>query len=155
MEGEKTQEPINCANGCGFFGNPQLKNLCSKCYRTLDGEKNLQSTNATTSALRTPQPTEPTKLEVPETTPIAIPPTISEPSTQSADVSQQKDFTRCFNCNKKVGLTIIKCKCGFGFCGKHRYPHEHNCAFDFKTLDRKKIAELNPLVSSNKGFTSF
>ncbi|GBG62883.1 hypothetical protein CBR_g34255 [Chara braunii] len=27
------EQPVLCANNCGFFGNPMCMNLCSKCYR--------------------------------------------------------------------------------------------------------------------------
>ncbi len=46
-----------------------------------------------------------------------------------------------YGCNKKVGLTGLQCKCGLVFCGLHRYPDEHDCTFDFKGHDRKKLAK--------------
>merc|ERR1719160_2030383 len=33
----------------------------------------------------------------------------------------QKNPGRCWKCNKKAGLTGFKCKCGYVFCGAHRY----------------------------------
>lgn len=228
MEGEKTVAPINCANKCGFFGNPQLKNLCSKCHRMVqeekkEKEKSINKSNSKEEPVSTPN----SKLEnITKVSSELSPPTLSPSqnqeinsngrrylgispasSTLSSNLSMltreqtmypylmigsnsssyssssssssspeqelksdqisitpslsdeekeknkivQTDFTRCFTCNKKVGLTMIKCRCGLGFCGKHRYPESHACDFDFKALGKKQIMELNPLIASNKG----
>lgn len=52
----------------------------------------------------------------------------------------QKNRMRCFSCRKKVGLTGTECRCGYVFCGMHRYPEEHNCDFDFHKLAQEKVA---------------
>ena len=62
----------------------------------------------------------------------------------------QKNPGRCWKCNKKVGLTGFKCKCGYVFCGTHRYAGEHNCDFDYKTTGREAIAKANPVVVAPK-----
>lgn len=31
--------PEKCANGCGFFGNPQTRNLCSQCFSKLHSKE--------------------------------------------------------------------------------------------------------------------
>ena len=46
----------------------------------------------------------------------------------------QEHPTRCFKCNKRVGYTIIQCRCGHRFCGLHRYSDQHSCTFDYKVL---------------------
>ena len=62
----------------------------------------------------------------------------------------QKNKKRCFCCRKKVGLTGIECRCGYVFCGIHRYPDQHECTFDFKAFDRAKIAKNNQKVVADK-----
>lgn len=49
---------------------------------------------------------------------------------------------RCYCCNKKVGFTGIECRCGFVYCGTHRYPDQHSCTFDFKTHDRENLQKV-------------
>jgi hypothetical protein len=33
MDSQDKLTPALCAKGCGFFGSPENKNLCSKCYK--------------------------------------------------------------------------------------------------------------------------
>jgi hypothetical protein len=49
-------------------------------------------------------------------------------------------------CNKKLGLVKIKCKCGLYFCPKHRTCH--NCTFDYR-----KNSNLSKNL--NKGNSNF
>jgi predicted nucleic acid binding AN1-type Zn finger protein len=63
---------------------------------------------------------------------------------------EQKNKSRCFECNKKVGLTGFTCRCGFVYCGTHRYADQHRCAFDYKTADRAVLEKQNQRVVAEK-----
>ncbi|XP_016516140.1 zinc finger A20 and AN1 domain-containing stress-associated protein 4 [Nicotiana tabacum] len=62
----------------------------------------------------------------------------------------QVQSNRCATCRKRVGLTSFKCRCGVTFCGSHRYPEQHGCTFDYKSMGRVAIAMANPLIKGEK-----
>ena len=62
----------------------------------------------------------------------------------------QSNHRKCWNCNKRVGYTGFKCKCGYTFCGSHRYSNAHNCTYDHKKEELDKLRILNPQVIANK-----
>ncbi len=51
---------------------------------------------------------------------------------------------RCGCCSKKLGLIPFTCKCGRDFCAEHRYEDKHNCTYDYKAENKKKLS--NDLV---------
>jgi predicted nucleic acid binding AN1-type Zn finger protein len=139
---EMPKSPVKCVAGCGFYGNPKTNNMCSKCFRT------------STSAAASPAPTAPTpaiKVPVASTAPEITTPTPMEVTpTPTEEACTQKDLSRCWNCNKKVGLLGIKCRCGFTFCSSHRYPECHACDFDYKALQKTTLEMQNPVVVAPK-----
>jgi hypothetical protein len=64
----------------------------------------------------------------------------------------KKAPTRCQHpdCKKKLGLTGFECKCTLIFCPSHRLAEAHSCTFDYKTTQRARLAENNPLVAAAK-----
>jgi predicted nucleic acid binding AN1-type Zn finger protein len=44
---------------------------------------------------------------------------------------KKKSKNRCFHkdCNKKLTISALKCKCENKFCGLHRLPHQHTCDY--------------------------
>jgi hypothetical protein len=62
----------------------------------------------------------------------------------------QPSRSRCYSCRKKVGLTGFECRCGFVFCGQHRYADQHSCGFDYRAHDRALLAKANPKVAGQK-----
>eukprot|EP00958_Prasinococcus_capsulatus_P024290 scaffold3768_cov376-Prasinococcus_capsulatus_cf.AAC.5 len=62
----------------------------------------------------------------------------------------QTNTSRCWTCNKKIGLTGFKCKCEYFYCPKHRYPEAHSCDFDYKTKERNDLAKANPKIIADR-----
>lgn len=63
----------------------------------------------------------------------------------------QKKKNRCWKCNKKVTLAgQFKCKCGYVYCARCRYPDAHNCEFDWKKQHQDKLAKDNKIVAFSK-----
>eukprot|EP00877_Chromochloris_zofingiensis_P011749 jgi/Chrzof1/6828/Cz02g00050.t1 len=132
--------------------------MCSKCYRQQQQEQ--EKVKAAEDAFRaaaTPQPAlpAPKAVEEPPATPTNPEPSASAPSVSNTTIAStpeaaSKGPSRCQQCRKKVGLTGFKCKCGLMFCGQHRYAETHDCTFDYKAMERQKLAENNPLVQASK-----
>jgi len=150
---EKPAAPVQCTNGCGFFGNAKLGNMCSKCWKDTHPAA---STPTTPPVLPAFSP-EPMNIDSPvngrsATTPTDVPQLGESPTTSLLSSSPLKspDVTRCQECKKKVGLTGIRCRCGGMFCGKHRYSDKHACSFDWKTSERAQLKTLLPQVVGQK-----
>lgn len=51
---------------------------------------------------------------------------------------------KCYHCKKKVGMIILKCKCGHIFCQSHLNAHSHNCTYDYKREKKESLEKNNP-----------
>jgi len=52
-------------------------------------------------------------------------------SCEKKKKKKKKSKKRCCHkdCNKKLTITAIECKCKKKFCGLHRLPHQHECDY--------------------------
>ncbi|KAF5175438.1 Zinc finger a20 and an1 domain-containing stress-associated protein [Thalictrum thalictroides] len=122
------ETPKSCIKGCGFWGTAANNNMCSKCFKEFQKETATKEEKLITK----PQ----------------LPTVVSSAAVKVETNSGVKN--RCLSCNKKVGLTGFKCRCGDTFCSLHRYPEKHECTFDFKVLGRDAIEKANPVVKADK-----
>ncbi|KAG2331899.1 hypothetical protein Bca52824_003079 [Brassica carinata] len=162
-EEHRLQEPRLCANDCGFFGNTATQNLCSKCFRDLKHEEENSSTaknvlEKTLAAVSTGCVA--SSSVSPPPVPADLTSDLKEGSTANPekraatepeeDQTPPQDPKRCLTCRRRVGITGFRCRCGYVFCGTHRYAEQHECTFDFKRVGKEKIAKANPIVKAEK-----
>lgn len=142
--------------------------MCSKCFREAqrveqqkpaeqkdDATKDASKAHtpvAAAAAASSPQPIPAVSKASPAAlaSPAAAPAAAEAAPAAAASPAEPKAPTRCQKCRKKVGLTGFKCKCGQLFCGQHRYAEAHDCGFDYKSMQREKLAAANPVVQAAK-----
>lgn len=138
-EEKKSSEPSKprqyCTNKCGFWGSEEFDGLCSKCHRDKFGDtknppKKVRTGSELWKAARF-------KLH------------LIHRWRQIADI-EQTDKSRCWVCNKKMGILGIQCRCRYYFCAKHRTSKDHDCPFDYKRMNDEKLRKENPLVEASK-----
>ncbi|KAN0027067.1 hypothetical protein ACTFIU_009747 [Dictyostelium citrinum] len=157
---QQPNTPTPCSKGCGFFGNPLTENMCSKCFRTKkettsNNDINNNTTTTATNSTATTNNKKDIEINKPQSTNTVVETVklveVEEPPTEEKDSKKvQTDTTKCFSCNKKVGLLGFKCRCSFVYCSTHRYSNKHDCSFDYKSAGKEQLAKDNPTVMASK-----
>lgn len=184
MDSRKSIDPQHCANGCGFYGSTEYRNLCSSCYRE-EIKKASMEIEEPLNQKSSPPPSNATSRffnSAPRSAFSFHSNNISgSNSFFGASSSNTKQFSFsaassltdktcishranpnnflfgsstvrkdvCNTCNKRVGLTGFRCRCGNKFCGKHRYPEEHSCSFDYKAFARENMLKQNQVCKGD------
>ena len=130
ISNSSSDPPVACLGSCGFFGAPALAGYCSKCHKEKK-EKEIREAEATKLLL------EKAKEE-------------GQKEICVEDRDDQVEKNRCWQCTKKIGLTGVRCRCGYFFCASHRYAESHSCDYDYKANERRKLTKQNPVVLANK-----
>ena len=130
-DASSNSSPVPCVGNCGFYGSAALGNYCSKCHKEKKERDAREAEEAKERA----------EAEAAEAL---------KPKEMLDERDDQTDKTRCWQCEKKIGLTGVRCRCGYHFCAAHRYAESHDCDYDYKTNERRKLTKANPVVQANK-----
>lgn len=144
--------------------------MCSKCYREVVQKQEREKANeaAAAQAITESQPGYDSAVKPALKPDSPTPAKDLAPKASSADEEAsssgaaaaaaaeevpppvQTNTSRCWTCNKRIGLTGFKCRCGYVYCAGHRYAEKHECAYDYKSSGRQSITQQNPLVQASK-----
>ena len=61
-------------------------------------------------------------------------------------------FNKCNykDCNKKLKISSLKCRCGNFYCTQHRLPEMHECTFEDSEQDKKRQKTIDNMLCISK-----
>jgi hypothetical protein len=127
---EAAEERVKCVGGCGFYGSKAMKGMCSQCHK-----------------VKYPPPK---KWKAAMKRVMCKLKALHRFRKSRSDRPVQTDIKKCWTCRRKIGLAGIECRCGYIFCGNHRYADQHNCIFDHRRYQRNKLRKENEMVQASK-----
>lgn len=74
-------------------------------------------------------------------------------ANHTKEIKNNVKKTGCGVCNKRLNIvesSVGKCKCDLVFCSKHRFPKEHQCTYDYKSINENIIIRNNPIIRASK-----
>jgi hypothetical protein len=74
-------------------------------------------------------------------------------STKKRKKNPSKKRCNVKNCNKKLSIAELQiglCKCNKVYCSKHRIFSNHDCDYNYKQENEKKLKEENPEIKFDK-----
>lgn len=128
---------IECGVNPGRF---LTDGMCSICFRELVVKENAEIKRRREEAKRREQEAARQEEE-------------RKREEEEKEAKRQKNTTRCYECNRKTGLTGFQCKCGYYFCATHRHAEDHACTFDHKVHGRQILSMQNPKVNGTSSST--
>jgi len=140
-----------CKANCGFFGSPDTDEYCSLCFKKKFEAKRPEVKEDAVAAEANAIPVRSAAIRW-KMACIKVLATVrfAEVVNYRNALPKQEDTTRCWHCNKKLGILGVECKCGYYYCAKHRSTLDHECSYNFRSAYKKKLAKSNPTVVAKK-----
>ena len=64
---------------------------------------------------------------------------------------KRKGRCRAIGCRRRLGLDAFECRCGLRFCPLHRLPADHECTFDYKAEQMRRLRQHNLKLEGDRG----
>lgn len=146
-----------CKGNCGFYGDPNTEGYCSVCFKTRQSLKPCPKNCGNTGDEKFNGLCSVCFLKV-KAASVGWHKRIHMAKLKLRAVrffrlgtkAVQKNRQRCFVCSRKLGINGFECRCGYVFCGDHRFADKHECTFDYQKAHKKKLEDENQRIFGKK-----